>query len=75
MISVRGRPRSLAEIMGQGEEVSGDNPHDLLETMNDEESEAFENCHIQIYLLHNTTDPEEESSNEGESRKRSREEE
>jgi hypothetical protein len=52
--------------MGQGE----DSPQ-LVETTNDEESEAFENCHIQLYCL-SKVPPASEGM--GEIRKRSHEE-
>jgi len=57
MVSVQGKPHSLAEISGQ----TGDNDDSkkeedqpgLLENMDDQESEVFENCFVQIYCLSN----------------------
>ena len=75
MISVQGKPHSLAEIMtsqGGNEESPKDvDAQDLLEAMNDEEAVAFENCHIQVYLLQNAQPASEECVNEKSSRKRS----
>ena len=74
MISVQGKPHSLAEIMtnqeGNEESSRKANAQDLLEAINDEESDAFENCHIQVYLLQNTQPASKECVRSRASRKR-----
>ncbi|CAB9530278.1 methyltransferase like [Seminavis robusta] len=48
MVAVQGKPHSLAGILASGEE--GD-AQPLQDQMTDDEADAFENCHIQIYCL------------------------
>jgi len=70
MISVQGRPMSLATILMEEQEERSSHDSDegkksdkvlkqnlrdksLVEAMNDDEAKAFEDCHIQLYLLSN----------------------
>jgi predicted nicotinamide N-methyase len=57
MISIKGKPHSLAAIVAPQDDSQAEGSPKLEEQMTDQEADAFEQCHIQIYCLCSVDDP------------------